>query len=428
LLFENGDVLYGALESIGGQQGIRWHRPDAAAPIEFVPDRVREIHFRPRAQTNSITGSPCRVLLASLDELEGSLVAADPEKLVIDTWYAGQLTIARATVRALVPLPTLRAPVFSGPTGLEDWTIGKVKTLGDRAGEWRYKNGAFYATQAASIARDVKLPDLASLQFDLAWKGMLNLALALFTDYMHPISLANKETEPPFTEFYSMQINSFSVNLLPVKQDAPLRSLGQVSVSAFNRKNAAHVEIRVDKPKRIVTLMVDGQVVKQWTDPEEFTGKGTGIRLVHQGQGSLKLTNLRVTDWDGQFEEKPSNPPNSQQDLVKLRNGDRVVCDFQRLHEGKVLLTASGAPLEIPLSRVKQIEMAGRKTVRPKAEAGDVRAFFHNGASVTFRLAQWDERGVVGASPSFGQATFNPLAFARVQFNVHRLTRTEGGE
>ncbi|MBI2926952.1 MAG: hypothetical protein HYY24_14755 [Verrucomicrobia bacterium] len=425
MLFENGDLLYGTLQSIDAQNGIRWLHPDAQGPIDFLPDHAREIQLRPQTQPSTPSSSACKVQLTNQDELEGDLVSVDAEKIVLTTWFGGELTIARSMAQVLIPIPAIRAPVFSGPTGLEDWTIGQVKTLGDRTGEWRYKNGAFYAAQAASIARDIKLPEVASLQFDLAWKGMLNLALALYTDYMQPISLANKETEPPFSAFYSMQINSFSVNLLPVKQDGPLKSLGQISVAAFSRKNDARIEIRVDKARRLVALMVDGVLVKQWVDPEDYTGKGTGIRLVHQGQGALKLSNLRVSEWDGQFEERPTNTPDSKHDLAKLRNGDRVAGDVQTIRDGKLAFATTGSTLAVPLSRVKQIELAGVKSTRPKAGPGDVRAFFPSGASVTFRLEKWDGQTVSGTSPSLGRVSFQTSAFARLQFNVHRLPKLD---
>jgi hypothetical protein len=420
LLFANGDLLLGTLQSIHAERGLRWHRADIAAPIDFGLTNLREVQFQLRPPTGLGFTNDALVQLTNGDELEGRLQEVDAETVVLHTWYAGTLRLVRGLVRMIRPLPSSRPPVFVGPAGLDGWTSSQVKTLGNRAGQWQYRNGAFYARRAASIARDVKLPEVASVEFDLAWKGTLNMAVALYTDYLHPISLANKETEPPFSEFYSIQINSFSVNLLPIKQDGPLRSLGQVSVNAFNRRNSAHVEIRVDLPRRLIALLVDGELVKQWSDPEPFTGKGTALRLVHQGEGAVKLSNLRVSEWDGTFEEKPTNPPDSLLDLVKLRNGDRVAGAFEGLRDGVVRLSVRGSVFTIPLERVKQIETAGRNSLVPRALPGDVRAYFYNGSGVTFRLDQWTDQQVTGSSPSFGKVTFLPAAFARVEFNVDR--------
>src|SRR5687768_16839635 len=142
---------------------------------------------------------------------------------------------------------------------MEGWTRGKVNAQGlTDAGEWMYSNGAFYALKSASIARDLKLPDVASIQFDLEWRGFFHVAVALYSSYLHPINLANKESEPQFGGFYSMQLNPFSANLLPVEQNEPLRYLGQASLQHLAQTNAAHIDIRVNKAKSLVALMVNG--------------------------------------------------------------------------------------------------------------------------------------------------------------------------
>jgi hypothetical protein len=135
--------------------------------------------------------------LTNQDELSGQLTGFDSERLVLDTWYAGALMIPRKMVQFIQPKQLPAPPLFAGPTGLEGWTIGKVSSTVSDAGQWRYKDGAFYATQAASIARDVKLPGTAILEFDLAAR-QLSFGGCLCTDYLHPVSLASKESEPDF--------------------------------------------------------------------------------------------------------------------------------------------------------------------------------------------------------------------------------------
>lgn len=418
LIFRNGDFLFGALDSIDPRSGVRWKHPDAAELVELKPDNISEILFRSRPPANFVSTNACQVRLTNQDELEGNLLLCDAEKLVLQTWYAGTIEIPRKMVQFILPVPAERTPIFEGPTGLDGWTLGKVAVVVPDAGQWKYRNGAFYAARAASIARDVKLPDLAQIQFDVDWKGTLYIAIALYTDYLQPVNLAARETEPDFSGFYSLQLNSYSANLLAVKKLDPLRYLGQLAVQAFNQKTSAHVEIRVNKPKNTIALLVDGVLLKQWIDNDEFVGKGTGVRIVHQGQGSIRLSNLRVSEWDGQFDEKPSQAPDPKQDLARLRNGDQVTGHVQSIREGKITcVTAAGSTLNVPLNRVKFIGMAAHTTERARENPADVRAYFSRGASVTFRLEQWDGQGVVGNSPNFGKLTFNPSAFSRLELN-----------
>jgi hypothetical protein len=418
ILLRNGDMLYGTLDAISPASGVRWRHPDTEQPIEFLPESVTEIHFPTRPWRSAPGANTCRLQLSNNDELEGELAVSDAEKTVLKTWYAGEVTIPHKMIQALLPVPPEGAVLYQGPTGLDGWTIGKVvSALGD-AGEWKYKNGAFYATNAASIARKLDLPEVAKIEFDLAWKGLFQLAVAVYTDYLQPINLANKDTEPNFGGFYSLQLNSFSANLLPVKKNDPLRYLGQISVPAFNQKNAAHIEIRASKPKRIISLLVDGQLAKQWVDTEEFAGQGSGMRFVHQGQGKVKLSNLRISVWDGQSDDKPAPNPDGQQDIVRLRNGDKVTGDVQVIQGGKVTVSASGTTLTIPLSRVKQVEFAGKKVDKAEHEPGNVRATFGRGGALTFQLEKWEAGKVLGTSPNFGKLAFDPSAFSRVELRL----------
>lgn len=417
IVFQNGDVLYGSLQLIDPAVGIRWSHADATEIIEFVPEGISEVRFGYRTQTQPNYTNACQIRLSNQDEIEGDLLSCDSEKILLDTSYAGKIEMPRKFVQSIAPKPAQRPPVFDGPSGLEGWTMGQVQAAIPNSGQWTYRNRAFYATQSASIARDLKLPDVASIQCDLNWKGMLYIAIALYTDYMQPINLQTKETGPEFGGFYSLQLNSYTVNLLPVTRTDPLRYLGQTSVPAFNQKTKAHLEIRVSKPKRSIALLVDGLLIKQWIDADEFVGKGTGVRFVHQGQGSVKLSNIRVTEWDGQFEDKPATVPDSKNDGARLQNGDRVAGTLQRIQDGKVTFALpDGASLDIPLNRVKLLEMAGQKMERPRDDNANVRATFRRGGNISFRLEKWDNQEVVGTSPNFGKIVVNPAAFDRVQF------------
>jgi hypothetical protein len=318
-----------------------------------------------------------------------------------------------------MPIPAGQALIFEGPTGLEGWTMGKMAATIADPGAWKYKNGAFYATRPASIARDLNLPDVASIQFDITWKGLLYLAVALYTEYLHPINLANKEQEPDFGGFYSLQLNYMSANLLPVKKHDILRygGLGQGAIPAFTQKNNAHIEIRVSKPKKLVALLVDGALIKQWIDTEEFAGTGKALRFVHQGQGSIKLSNLRLTEWDGQFEEPPAPAPESKMDIARLRNGDKLNGDLQVIRNGLATVSVSGKALDVPLTRVKQIDLAGQKSERAKEDPTDVHAYFTEGGTLTFHLEEWGDTRVIATSPNFGRVAFDPTAFNRLRFH-----------
>ncbi|MEO5803624.1 MAG: hypothetical protein ABIR24_08840 [Verrucomicrobiota bacterium] len=418
LLFRNGDILFGNLESISHDKSVIWRRSDVAQPIEFSPTNLSEIQFPSAKKTALNATNACRVQLNNDDSLEGKLLQLDSEKIILETSFAGKVVFPRQVVRAIEPLPPERELIFTGPSGLDGWTLGKVTAIAaGEAGDWKYTNGAFYATRSASIARDLKLPDVAKIEFDLAWKGMLQAAIALYTSYMQPINLANKDTEPDFGGFYSLQINSFVSTLMPVRKNAPLKYMEQIPVPTFSQKNRAHIEIRANKPKNSIALFVDDTLVKEWIDTEDFAGSGTGMRFVHQGQGAIKMSNLRIAEWNGKMESASTNPPSLKEDLAKLLNGDKVSGTLETFRDGKFKFSMSNTKLDVPFERVSEIFFM-RQTNEPVAETkSNIRAFFSGGGSVTFRVESWEKEGVATASPNFGRATFVPTAFDRIQLH-----------
>jgi hypothetical protein len=450
LLLRNGDRLYGKLLAIDSQTTIRWQHPDAAQPIEFKPETVSQIDFPLQHLPTGRSDTACKVHLAEGNMLQGSLVSCDLESLVLDTWYAGRLTIARGAVQSLsVSSPATTA--FDGITTMEGWTQGSAAAaFAGEAGQWVYRNGAFYANKPASIARDLALPDIAEIEFDLTWKGALNLAIALYTDSLQPILLSNKENGPDFGGFYSLRIQSVFVQLMRIKKHEPLgqSSLGDLVVPSLSQSNRIHMDLRVSKPQHSLALFIDGALIKQWIDPNGFAGEGKGVRFVQNPPGgAVKLSNMRVSHWDGIFEDNRPAEVDPTRDTAWLSDGRALAGTIEAIASGKITVQTGTDKVEVPLARLRELEFAqppgtapgnGALTLRvapgpggaaayrwqavpPRANsapenAGNTRASFTQGGIVNFQLDSWSPEGVLVHSPVFGKAKFNPAAFVRFQF------------
>ena len=414
VLFRNGDALPGSVVTLVPGEELRWAHPDTVKPIVFRTQNLAQITNRVTKQVKEQGDRPCFVQFTNMDSMSGDLVSLDATNLVLRTWYSGELAVPRNRVRLIRPIPTHFKTLFTGPRGMDGWTSGDVSIEG--AGVWSYANGAFYATKAASIARIVDLPDKSTLEFDIAWRETFNIAVALYTDYLHPISLRNKDTEPDFGGFYSLQINPRTVNLLHVTKTQPLRYLGPLALRVFDGKNKSHIAIKCDKARSSVSLFVDGEMVKQWIDDRGFGGEGRGIRLVHQGLGSARLSNLRVTEWDGRFESPPSLPPNSAQDLTLVSTGHRVFGSIQTIGpEGVAMQSGNGVRL-IPWRDAVHVELAPVKAAKLTPSPGLERAWFDARRFVKIRLEKWEGGRIIGTNANFGRISFDASAFRQVEF------------
>jgi hypothetical protein len=416
LLFRDGDLLYGQLLAIDPPGAVQWRHPAAAQPIEFKPDSIAQIDFPAPKTSPAPSNNACRLLLANGDSLEGGLVSCDREAVALQTWYAGRLSIPRASLQSLVFIRPSPA-VFDEITGLDGWTqaVSAAAAPGETS-QWTYRDGAFYARKTASIARDLKLPDAAEIQFDLAWKGPLNLAVALYTDSLRPIYLLGKEQGPDFGGFYSLRLDNAlyrNIDLWPIKKKERLHGLGQLPFPFLNNKDRLHVDLRVSKAQHKIALSLDDSLVKEWVDPDGFTGEGTGMRFVQNPGGVIKLSHLRITHWDGIFDEPAADVTH---DAFWSENGAEVPGDIESISNGKMASRTTNGPVEIPLVQLKAIAFARRQTNPPQTQAATVRATFAQGGALTFILETWRPNEMIIRSADFGKARINPAAFTRLQF------------
>jgi hypothetical protein len=418
VFFRDGGSLFGKLLEAQPGGVILWKHADAAKTIELKPESVTQIDFATPTPLAARAPSSCKLWLANGDALTGNAVSCDRDFLTFDTWYAGRLKIPRRALQTLAFNP--RTPmVFDGLGGLEGWTQGNsVKSFPGESGQWMYRNGGFYADKAASIARDLKLPDRAQMQFDLVWRGTLNLAIALYTDSLQPILLSDKENGPDFGGFYSLLFNNaVFVTLRPIKKKEPVRALGDtLIVQALAQKVRVHVDLRMSKPDRRVALLLDGALVRDWIDPGGFAGEGTGVRFVNNGGGAIKLSHLSVSKWNGVLDEGSAEPSDPSHDVVSVESGGKISGAVTGIAGGQIsMLTASGTR-SIRLDTVNAIEFARFQGEAPAAPAANVHATFVQGGGIALELLGWRPEGVEAVSPYFGKATFDPAAFSRLQF------------
>lgn len=411
LTFDNRDGLHGRLVAISAQTGIHWKHPDVKQPMEVTPSNVTSIKLdrrRPPAPP-AAPGAMCVVRLTNNDELVGNLVSLDAEKLELDTWYAGRINIVRKMIKAITPTQNSSNCLYEGPTNLEGWVQGRGQNA------WKFANNALVSTMrnTGTIGRDMKLPAMSIMDFDLAWRGQLNLMLFFHTDTF--------EAYTGNCNAYSLNINQGYLYLQRWKAGGGNAQLGNSNVQSMQTKNKAKFSIRCNKEKASITLMVDGVRVQEWKDPNGFASNGTGIMFYNQSGGLVSITNLRVAEWDGRFDDDSIvSSAKSKEDGVRLANGDKVSGKIQTIKDGKLAFATSYATLDIAMARVMQIEMADETAEQAKRNTGDIRAVFSDRGSVTFQLEAWDDSKVTGSSQNFGKIKINPNAFGMIHFNLDR--------
>ena len=411
--FLNGDKLQGSFLSIDPKRGVRWRHPSMKQPIDINLASLSKVKLERARPTNSNVKPSCTVRLINRDELQGELVSLDTGHLTLVTWYAGTLVIPRPMIDVIVPGQGKGTSVYEGPTTLEGWTMrgGGVRRGVNAAGPWRYSNGAFLCATSGSIGRDFRLPPMVNVEFEITWRRYIQFAVSIFTDNLESYG----------GNCYMFQFNNLSVYVQRMSRNGDSSSFGQAEIPGFSQKSKARISIRANKEQKTLYLLVDGVLVKQWTDTADFS-PGSGLLFFQQGQTYAKLSDIRISEWDGKLEDPTAAAAVAQanEDLVKLANADKITGTLKTIKDGKMSFDTSFAALDVPMDRVTQIELAGKAGKNPQPAPGEIRAVFAEGGSVTLQIERWDDRQVVASSPSFGKVKFAPLAFSAIQFNLDK--------
>ena len=430
--FLNGDILHGELVSIDPQKRIHWRNTNVSGIMEFTTGEVSKLRLGPVLPGRAKAPHNCLVRLANNDELLGTLVSLDADKLALQTWYAGQVTFPRKQVKSIRPTEAGRY-LYEGPRGLEGWTLSQTKD--DDESAWRYNNGAFLGRRAGAIARDFKLPDKASIDVEVAWRDFLQLTLTIYTESLKVYQLgramvggvliipnaavpANPVPPQEGGGFYALQLNQNTAYLMTVRKNGEIGNSPMEAIPGLDQKSSVQIGLRVSKEKKTISLLVDGVLIKTWQEPQEFAGRGTCMRFVQQGQAPVSLRNIRIGEWDGTIEPPAASVTNATQDFVQLKNQDTLTGTLQSIREGKLSFVTSFGTLDIPMPRVGHIELVTEKPAPAKREPGVIRAYFAERGRLTFQLEEWRDQQVSGSSPNFGKAQFDPAAFDWIEFNV----------
>jgi hypothetical protein len=407
LQFLDGSFVHGRLQSALANKGLAWEHPDARGLIELRPTNIAWIRFEKAKPVAAPSQPGCRFRFSNGDEVFGNVTSIDDDALNLETWFGGRLQAPRRALQQIVFLSKGFSISYEGPTGEEGWVHGKTPHT------WQYRDGALIANGAGTLGRDFKLTGSSSLSFDLAWNGHFSLILALYTPVLDRFDYSSSS--------YMFYLSPGYVTLQRVQGGSGAMNLGQAQIEEMGRKTRLRMEIRANKEDGTLGLLVDDRLVQRWKDSAGFVGQGSGVVFFAQLDGpSIKISNIKVAQWEGQYGmETMTNAP-LKDDLVFLVNKDRVTGKVQGLKNGTLSMLVGQASLDIPLSRVSQISLAATNSKPLPRAPWEVRAYFAGGGSVAFDLAKWTASQVSGQSANFGPVGFDSQFIRQLQFNLDR--------
>ena len=294
--------------------------------------------------------------------------------------------------------------LYEGPTSMNGWRLGRDPDA------WKYRDGVFISEGVGVLGCDFGLKGSSRVEFDLQWNGTFSLIVPMYTSALDRFDYRSNS--------YMFYISRGYVSLQRVQSGAGVRNLGQGQIPEMQTKNRVAVEIRVNKDKAEMELYIDRKLVRKWRDTNGFAATGSGISFFSQLNGPIvRVSNLRVSAWDGHSDPVQFAQASSKEDMVYLKNRDEVPGKIKLMDGKNVIINSLGEDLNIPLDRIIRVSLT-KPEAKPEANRPwEVRAHFAGGAAVSFNLNQWEGSMLTGRSRNFGPVSFDSKFIRRLQFN-----------
>ena len=432
----NGDVITGKFVKFDPKLGLVWEAANIKPALQINPAAIDRVTFSGAAPIQS---TQSRVLLTNGNSFSGQLDLADTERIVMSHTPAGQIEFKRSQLKAIIPTSAaIGRVVFSGPSSEKDWVFGSSKNImggggfapnlpipakKSGSGKFEFKAGAITSTGAGATAgRKVEFPDKALIEFDVDWStpgrnsSYFSLNVNLFTDNLK---------SPSNGSSYALKLSQTGASLTrQSKRNGDFMSdrLGSnTRVNLTGIGSRVRYSLRTNKKSRSFILSINGIQIANWKDKEAFAGKGDGLLFTSRASAPLKVSNIRISQWDGSKPIASTDTTISpKQDTIRLVNDDTVTGAITGIGDGKVKIKSSFGEVAIPWanSRLIQFAKSSQGTGINKMEKDMVRATLKGGGILDFKLIGWTENKLEVESPIFGKATLDGSMIDSVTFNA----------
>jgi hypothetical protein len=403
--FVDGAALHGELARMDLKHGLTWAQPEARNPIHFRPAHIDFIRF---AHARSVSMTPtCHLWFANGDDLYGAITSLDNERLGVSTWFGGPMIIPRAAVRAITLLAANYSVLYEGPYDAGGWMV-----VNNSPKSWTFHDGAFIGTGPGTLGRELNLTNSVTVEFDLAWTGIFALDAGIYCDATGRLEFNSGSCVVTLTPR--------QISLNQVQNVGMLLNMAGTPLPGVEAQSRMHVAIECDKAQGTVSVFINHILAKTWKDCS--FGSGTGVVFTQRymlSNATLKLSHLKISQWEGRSEPETASLATNT-DAIYFINHDRAAGKIESIQDGKARLTLGAMVLDIPLTRVTQMEFATAQASTEPPSPWQVRAHFPGGGSLSFQLEKWDDKAVSGQSAIFGSLAFQPGAIREMEFNLNR--------
>lgn len=338
--FLDGSRLRGQFVAYEADGSVALQSPHAPSPLRFSSAALSRVTLEQRMRTIPADRYSARFDFFNGDRLYGDLIAMNEREVILKSWFAGRLVGPREALQSVTFFNHGSHVVYSGPNGIEGWNVNDPNA-------WREMDGFLHGGPNAFMGRKLRLPDKVSVEFKLMWRTALNLVVSVFSDNLQRYNFVSSG--------YQLTLGVGYANLTRGSGGPGMSPMGSVGMSVRTGRQPVTYELRFDREKAVIALLMDGQLVHRWVDPSGFASDQLGLSFQNRSQ-QVSIGAIRVTEWDGGFEDTDSQATNEvSAPTLKLINHDTFTATIDGVADDRIAFQSDGLTLRLPLQRVKQL-------------------------------------------------------------------------
>jgi hypothetical protein len=388
LNFKNNDTLHGEFVGFDGTKSLLWKNQQAEQTITFNTSELRKVVFnqglsrRPFLHSSLLTLSNGDILPCSISEITDS-------NILVHTDFADDLRIPKKHVTSCILNPLGQQILYQGPYLADNWELTALPhNHSDTEPEaeppsWEFGNFGWYnrGVMGGITLKDFKLPEAFRLRYQTESPRHSNIAVIINADLKRQ-KLPITADGSPVRFNTAERITSIFGSCLAIKlgsHNATLASYtvsengdtnftnikavnGRTSIRRDYSKNTTEVEIRVNRPKKVISLYYQKQLVNQWSLRDiDNLPQGTSFGfLAHYGGDNYltRVSEISIAPWNGVL-DSASSLESETQDIVMLSNGkDRFAGKVLTLENQQLSLDGTYAKMVIPRNELQSINFA----------------------------------------------------------------------
>jgi peroxiredoxin len=398
LHLRDGSFTPGNLSESDRPGVFRWQASAFVSPFEFPVSRVNAVHWPPPAVLPKPDGDFC-FELAGGDILFGGLISLNDKQAELDIPRLGRLRVDRSSIRRIYRWRGSADLVYLGPNGMAGWRDTAQShlaraTVTEKAG-WREESGQLVTDrEGASIQGDFRIPERATIEFEISWTVKPDFVLALGVD--------DKDMTTVKRAFRFEAWGGDLVIQRELENEADLAVVQEISPGP----GRAHLQAYLDQPAGRV--LVCSQSGKQLASLKVGGSKGghPGLYLANL-RGDLRLEWLRIGHWTGELPREV----NVGQSRIHRADGTIVYGQVARLDAATrdFVITSDSVETRIGQDKITSVFLSMPGDDKPRA----IRAVYEDGTRLSGHLERLEKEALVLSVPGLSEPVKIPLAGLR---------------